>query len=109
MPVAAEHPAMAGAGHIKEPKLFIGEWIEALGLKQKDIAKASGVKKSYLNLLCKRKRDNPSLDILIAIANAMNLTIKDLQTCPPPAASIEAIRDIPSALIERIRGQRKAS
>lgn len=105
----ADHPAMPRASDLKEPKLFIGEWIEVLGLKQNDIAKSSGIKKSYLNLLCKRKRDNPSLNVLSAIADAMGLTIKDLQTRPPAAASIETIREIPSALIERIRTQRKAS
>src|SRR4051812_13884074 len=61
---------MGRENSLKEPKLFIGEWIEALELKQSKVAKDSGVKKSYLNLLCHRKRDNPSLDVLQAIAEA---------------------------------------
>jgi predicted XRE-type DNA-binding protein len=108
LPAIADDPGMERERSIKEPKLYIGEWIEALGLTQKEVAKASGVKKSYLNLLCKRKRDNPSLNVLQSIAEAMGLTIQNLQTRPPEAASIETIRKIPSDLIERLRRQRRA-
>lgn len=104
--IEADNPGMAREQSVIEHKLYIGEWIKALGLKQIDIARKAGLKKSYFNLLCSRKRDNPSLNVLQAIADAMELNILDLQKPPPPSQSIDHIQNIPIDLIERLRRRR---
>lgn len=105
----AHNPAMARERTVIEPKLYIGEWIQVLGLKQKDVAKKAGIGKSYLNLICKRNRDNPTLEVLQNIAKAMDLTIKDLQGPPPDARLIDAVNNIPPGQLDRLRNRRKAS
>lgn len=106
-PVSGDNFPMKRPSVPTEPILYIGEWIDALGLKQKEVADRAGIGKSYLNLICKRTRVNPSFAVLQAIADAVELTIEDLKTPPPPSNLIEEIHRIPAGQIARLRSRRK--
>jgi transcriptional regulator with XRE-family HTH domain len=86
-----------------EPKLYIGEWIKALDLQPRAIAKAAGVSEPYLNQLIHRTKDNPSFKILFRIATAMGVGVKDLQSPPPSRSVLEEIKKIPPDQLERLR------
>jgi transcriptional regulator with XRE-family HTH domain len=98
-----ENPDMKPSSTELEPKLYIGEWIEALDLQPRAVAKAAGISEPYLNQLIHRTKDNPSLKVLFKIANAMGMGVRDLQSPPPPRAVLEEIKKIPSAQFERLR------
>lgn len=93
---------------IIEPPLYIGEWIKVLKLKQKNVAQKAGISAPYLNQLIKGGKENPTLQLLIKIAEAMDLTLHDLQTKPPTSEELEAIRKFPASLADRIRHSRRA-
>ena len=94
---------MKPSASVLEPKLYIGEWIEVLGLQARAVAKDAGISEPYLNQLIHRTKDNPSLRILIKIASAMGIGVADLQRPPPPRAVLDELRKIPSDQLERLR------
>jgi len=107
LPCQGNDTAMTSDQTQIDAPLYIGEWIKVLRLKQKHVAAASGVSAPYLNQLIKGGKDNPTVKMLSKIADAMDLTVKDLQTMPPSAAELEAIQRVPASLAERIRRPRK--
>jgi transcriptional regulator with XRE-family HTH domain len=50
----------------------------ALGLKQKEMARAAGLNSGYLSELISGKRDNPGIDIIIKIAIRFNVNLNYL-------------------------------
>lgn len=106
--LTTENPLMKPSPSILEPKLYIGEWIEALGLQARAVAKDAGVSEPYLNQLIHRTKDNPSLKVLVKIASAMRMGARDLQSPPPPRAVLEELKKIPSDQLERLRRRQSA-
>lgn len=101
--------AMPGAQNGHEPSLYIGEWITALDLRPRAVAAAAGVSEPYLNQLIHRKKDNPSLKLLVKISTAMGITLRDLQSPPPKPEILRAIQDMPADQVLRLRQRQKAS
>lgn len=98
---------MGDGNNIIERPLYIGEWIKALGMKQVDVARAAGIGKSYLNLICSRKRKNPAYQIILKIADAMDMSVLDLQTPPPDNEFIEKSKNISPRAMIRLQRVRK--
>lgn len=96
-------------GSLREPTLYIGEWIEALELQPRAIAAKAKISEPYLNQLIHRKKDNPSLKMLIKIADAIGIGLRDLQMPPPSPEVLKALKVIPADQIERLRRAKKAS
>lgn len=88
-----------------EPKLYIAEWIKALDLQPRAIAKAASVSEPYLNQLIHRTKDNPTYKVLLRIAAAMGVGVKDLQGPPPSRSVIEEIRKLSREQLERLTRQ----
>jgi DNA-binding Xre family transcriptional regulator len=106
-----DNPGMGKTAKKKVPtaqkdheRLFIGEWIEALGAKQKDVAEASGIGESYLSLLIDGTKGNPSARILYRISKHLGINVNDLFEMPPPKAQVEMLGNVSprlwSALLE---------
>lgn len=74
------------------PKLYVGEWVARLGRKQTDVAEAARITEAYLSEIISGKKKNPSLAVLLAISDALGITINDLRYPPPPIEAIEAAR-----------------
>lgn len=47
-------------------------------IKQSDLARNSGISRAYLSELENGRKTNPSTDVLIRIANALNVNIAEL-------------------------------
>ncbi|HSZ58353.1 MAG TPA: helix-turn-helix transcriptional regulator [Tepidisphaeraceae bacterium] len=76
-------------------------------LSQPALADKAGVSKGYVYLLESKELTNPSLDILLKIANALDSTIAELID-EPRVAMTNAEPDIPESLLQFIRQRRKA-
>jgi len=73
-------------------KLYIGEWIETLGRKQVDIARAAELNEGYLSQLVSGDKKNPSADVLLRVSSALGVPLQALYSQPPPPAAVEAIK-----------------
>lgn len=67
--------------------LYVGEWIAALGLKQKDVAAEAGIGEPHLTNIKTEGRQDPSYSTLFRIADAMGITVDDLRHMPPPISA----------------------
>ena len=100
--LAAENSRMKQDPSELEPKLYIGEWIKALNLQPRAIAKVAGVSEPYLSQLIRRTKDNPTYKVLFKIATAIGVGVKDLQSPPPSRSVIEEIRKLSRDQLERL-------
>jgi transcriptional regulator with XRE-family HTH domain len=72
-------------------------------LKPRDVARDAEINEGYLSMLISRKRDNPSLDILTRIADAMGVGIDDLRRPPPDKKVLEEISRLSPEQLDRLR------
>jgi len=59
-------------------KTLIRDRRQALGLSQRELARKVGVTDAYIALLETGKKTNPSLDVLKALAKALDVDVADL-------------------------------
>lgn len=64
-------------------KLYIGEWIRALGFKQVEVVRATGINEGYLSSLISGARRNPSFDVLNEIADFLGIPVSYFNRPPP--------------------------
>lgn len=83
------------------PKLYIGQWIRRLGLKQVEVARAARIGESHLSLIIKGDR-YPSAGALEDIAAAMGTTTDTLKRAPPDDDTIRAAAEIDPATLARL-------
>lgn len=69
-------------------RLFLLEWINALGVERADIAKAGGVTVSYINNMIGGRRENPAASVLMGISDYLKITVNDLYERPPPKSQL---------------------
>lgn len=84
-----------------QPEQKIGHVIKVLrtasGLKQKDLAQRAGIKATYLSLVESGKKE-PSLNVLRAIAKALNVPIRMLFWESESLPEMSSIREQDSLL-----------
>ena len=83
--------AMAEKEPTALPPIYIREWIEHLGLDQKDLAEPMGTSDSQISRLLTGRR-KLSLEWMAIFASALNIQVSDLFK-PPSAATAQARRD----------------
>src|SRR5581483_2986462 len=89
--MVADHAVMAGkprrpaAPSRARPvrKLYIGEWIRALGIKQVEVVRATGINEGYLSSLISGARKNPSFEVLNQIAEFLGIPVGYFNRPPP--------------------------
>lgn len=64
-------------------KLYIGEWIRALGLRQVDVVRGTGINEGYLSSLISGGKKNPSFDLLNQVADFLGIPISYFNRPPP--------------------------
>jgi hypothetical protein len=74
------------------PRLYIGEWMDALGLRQVDVVRATGINGGYLNELISGNKKNPGYLMLSGIADALGVSVEALRRKPPSERAIAAAR-----------------
>lgn len=83
-------------------KLFLGQWLRRLGLRQVDVAKGSGIGESYLSLLISDPNKKPTPDVLLALSDELGVPVNALYRMPPPWTEIEAKVQLTPAQIARL-------
>jgi transcriptional regulator with XRE-family HTH domain len=83
--------------------LYIGQWIRALGFKQRDVVKATGINEGYLSELIKGDKDNPSATVLMQIAEFLEIPLGYLYRPPPDREFIEQAGQLDAATIARLK------
>lgn len=74
------------------PRLYIGEWMDALGIRQVDIVRQTGINGGYLNELISGAKRNPGFLMLSGVAEALGVPVDALRKKPPSSGAIAAAR-----------------
>ena len=74
--------------------LCLGQWIRRLDLRQVDVARDAHITESYLSTLISNPQKKPTPDVLIALSNAIGITVNDLYRLPPPTTAVEATQKL---------------
>lgn len=89
--------------------LYVGDWIEASGVAQKDVVKATGISQGYIANMSGGRKLNPSAAKLRRIARYLDITVDDLYRQPPKLMEIGGFKEYsPSAremLMRKIVGK----
>lgn len=112
---APDHGGMAYSrrtkGGYQQPQrrsrpLYIGQWIRALGLKQVEVVRATGINEGYLSELCGGKTTKvPSSAVLADIAESLKIPVDYLYRLPPDQAFIDQATSLDPAVLARLRRQ----
>ena len=86
--------------------LHIGAWIRFLGRKPTEIAKNAKINEGYLSQLISGEKQNPSYDMIRRIADELKIGIDQLRRPPPDEKTVELVRSLDPAIIERIQRDR---
>jgi transcriptional regulator with XRE-family HTH domain len=84
------------------PRLYVAEWIAALGYRQNEIAARADVSESCITHLRKQdteKARNPSFAVIHGIAMALGIPVDFILRQPPESDDIEAMRSLPGAVV----------
>jgi transcriptional regulator with XRE-family HTH domain len=84
------------------PRLYVAEWIMALGYRQNEIATRAGVSESYITHLKKQDTEearNPSFAVIHDIVMALGIPVDFILRQPPESDDIEAMRSLPRTVV----------
>jgi len=101
---------MAGMGRLPKRtlrKIYLGEWIEALGRDRKDVAAGAGIDVSYVNNLIGGGKGNPSAHVMLALSEYLGISVNDLYRPPPPKPTIESFLQLSAAARESLFGRNR--
>jgi transcriptional regulator with XRE-family HTH domain len=87
-------------GPRKPPRLFIAEWREKAGLTQEQLASRLDTTDVTISRWETRKRQ-PNLDALAAIAEALDIELRDLYRLPSEPSADAMLRGQPKEVIEQ--------
>lgn len=86
----------------RPPRLFVPQWIDALGYKRKDVAKAVDIDISYINNLGRDSGKSPSSLVLLAIAKEIGCSSQDFYRAPPDEKALETLAGFSPDAIARL-------
>lgn len=87
--------------------LYIGQWIRALGMRQIDVVRVTGMNEGYLSELCSGKSDKiPGWSVMSGIADALGIPVDYLRRPPPDQGFIEQAASLDPAVLARLRNRR---
>jgi transcriptional regulator with XRE-family HTH domain len=87
-------------------KLYVGEWIRALGLKQVEVVRGTRINEGYLSELVSGKKRNPSYDILCQIADFLGIPVSYFGRPPPDRGFIEEAADLDPKVLAKLLAPR---
>jgi hypothetical protein len=79
---------------IAKRPLHLGPWLRRMGLKQIQVARKAGIGKSYMSQLVSGKKDDPSALHVLAISEAMGVTVNALYRLPPTQQQVDQVRKL---------------
>lgn len=83
-------------------KLYIGEWIRALGYKQVDVVRGTGINEGYLSNMISGRKKNPSFDVLNQIAEFLNIPVSYFNRQPPDKEFIAEAAGLDPGVLSRL-------
>jgi transcriptional regulator with XRE-family HTH domain len=83
------------------PKLYIGQWLKRLGMKQVEIARACDIGESHMSLIVSGDK-YPSPGLLAEVARAMGVPEHVLRQQPPDEATVRATAGLDPAVLARL-------
>lgn len=87
---------------LDEDRLYIGEWLAAMGIKPARVSDETGINAGYLSHLISRKKDKPSRAILLKIGRFIGVDWHLLYEKPPTRATIDQVAKYGPGLLERL-------
>lgn len=103
-----DHAAMVGRTRSRPPKrqaqrkLFLGPWIRALGRKQVEIVRKTGINEGYLSQLISGEKTNPSADVVMEIADFLGIPMQYLYRPPPDREFLAEASKLDMAVLQKI-------
>jgi hypothetical protein len=88
------------------PEVFIGEWLHALGVRPRDVARGAHLNEGYLSQLISGQKIKPSTLTVKKIGDFLGMDWRDLYRRPPSAEVIKEAATLDPAILARLR-QRK--
>lgn len=88
-----------------QPKLFIGEWIHALGMRPRDVARGAGVNEGYLSQLISGQKIKATPGYVRKMANFLGIDWRDMYDPPPSREALRAAATINPATLARLRNK----
>lgn len=83
--------------------LFIGQWLKALRLQQRKVAKEAGINEGYFSeLISGKNKTNPSNAVVFAIAEAMGIPWHVLYQPPPDKEFLQKAFTLDPAVLLRL-------
>jgi transcriptional regulator with XRE-family HTH domain len=84
-------------------RLYLGEWLIALGVTAAECSKETGIGTPYLSLLIAGKRDNPSPAYRDKIADFLGIDWRQLYDPPPDREFLTKLRRLDSKTLNRLK------
>ncbi len=86
----------------RQLKVYLAEWIVALGRTRKEVADHADITVSYIANMKRGARLNVRGELLFTIAEFLGITIDDLYHPPPPGQAINAMVGLSSQAREAL-------
>lgn len=96
-------------GFFAKPRrpLFLGRWLDVLGVKAVEVAAAVEVTESYLSeLIAGTEKVNPSSALMLEISEYLNVSVNQLYRPPPSREVVEALRAMGPDIAGRLAQER---
>lgn len=87
-------------------KLFVGEWIRALGVRQVEVVRATGINEGYLSELISGNKRNPSFEILNQIAEFLGIPVSYFNRAPPDREFIAEAAELDPKVLAKLMAPR---
>jgi hypothetical protein len=85
------------------PPLFLGQWLLALGRKQSELARATGINEGYISQLISGEKKNPGTAVLGQIGDFLGIPQHYLHQPPPDRGFIEEVSRLDPDVLARLR------
>jgi transcriptional regulator with XRE-family HTH domain len=73
------------------PNIYLGDWLELLGIGPSEAARIAGCSQSYISNISRGVKPNINVLFLLRISEAIGITVNDLYQRPPSHAQLEQV------------------
>jgi transcriptional regulator with XRE-family HTH domain len=100
--MAGKLPTRRPAPKRPSRKLFVGEWVRALGFRQVEVVRATGINEGYLSELISGNKRNPSFDFLSQIADFLGIPVSYFSRPPPDREFIAEASELDPKVLAKL-------
>lgn len=97
MSLFAKYLVRCGMGKRPNPaarEIFLGQWLEVFGITQAAAGEIGGCSQSYIANISAGRKNNVNAQILLRIADFLEIKVDDFFQRPPPASQIASLARI---------------